>query len=115
MKAPRLDRFEAAVLATLFALSVAVLAGLLIRVWVKGGVVTGGDGYLVVDPLQYLNWLRQTSELYDSHKFFSDLEQAWLLILAAVARPDRMAYMTQFVRRRTAVALNTVPLRADIT
>jgi hypothetical protein len=39
-----------------------VLAGLLVRVWVKGGVFTGADGYLVVDPLQYLNWLRQASE-----------------------------------------------------
>ena len=46
----------------------AVRAGLLrarrpaVRVWVKGGVVTGADGYLVVDPLQYLNWPRQAGE-----------------------------------------------------
>jgi len=39
-----------------------VLIGLLVRVWVKGGVVTGADGYLVVDPLQYLNWLRQAGD-----------------------------------------------------
>jgi hypothetical protein len=39
-----------------------VLVGLLVRVWVKGGVVTGADGYLVVDPLQYLNWLRQAGD-----------------------------------------------------
>jgi hypothetical protein len=39
-----------------------VLAGLLVRVWIKGGVVTGADGYLVVDPLQYLNWLRQAGD-----------------------------------------------------
>ena len=57
--------------------------------------------------------LRQTSELSDSRKFFTDLEQIWLLLLAALAQPDRMAYMTQFIRRRTAVAVNTVPLRAD--
>jgi len=39
-----------------------VLIGLLVRVWLKGGVVTGADGYLVVDPLQYLNWLRQAGD-----------------------------------------------------
>jgi hypothetical protein len=39
-----------------------VLIGLLVRVWIKGGVVTGADGYLVVDPLQYLNWLRQAGD-----------------------------------------------------
>jgi hypothetical protein len=39
-----------------------VLIGLLVRVWIKGGVVTGADGYLVVDPLQYLNWLHQAGE-----------------------------------------------------
>jgi hypothetical protein len=57
-----LDRFDAAALAALALLSVAVLAGLLLRVWTKGGLVTGSDGYLVVDQLQYLNWLRQAGD-----------------------------------------------------
>jgi hypothetical protein len=40
-------------------------------VWAKGGVVTGSDGFLVVDQLQYLNWVRQAghhlavANLYD--------------------------------------------------
>ena len=59
MRRPRLDRFELVTLAALFALSVAVLAGLLVRVWAKGGVVTGSDGFLVVDQAQYLNWVRE--------------------------------------------------------
>jgi hypothetical protein len=65
------DRFEWLVLAALAALAFSVLAGLIVRTIVKGGVVTGGDGYLVVDPLQYLNWLRQSgshfaaANLYD--------------------------------------------------
>lgn len=59
---PRLDLFESAVLAALLALSCAVLAGLLVRVWDRGGLVTGSDGFLVVDQLQYLNWLRQAGE-----------------------------------------------------
>ncbi|MEA2474628.1 MAG: hypothetical protein QOE06_2543 [Thermoleophilaceae bacterium] len=62
MRRLRLDRFELVTLAGLSALSVAVLAGLLVRVWTKGGVVTGSDGLLVTDQLQYLNWLRQAGD-----------------------------------------------------
>ena len=57
----RLDRFEAGVLVALFALGVAPLLGLLVRVWTKGGLVTGADGFLVADPMQYLTWLREAS------------------------------------------------------
>ncbi|MBV8965581.1 MAG: TetR/AcrR family transcriptional regulator [Mycobacteriaceae bacterium] len=56
--------------------------------------------------------LRQTSELSDSHKFFSDLEEVLLLTLTALAQPDRIAYITQFIKRRTAIAVNSVPLRS---
>ena len=55
-------RFDWGVFAALVALSFAVLIGLLVRVWTKGGIVTGSDGFLVVDQLQYLNWLRQAGE-----------------------------------------------------
>ena len=58
----RRDPFEWIVLAGLTGLAFAVLVGLLVRTSVKGGFVTGGDGYLVVDPLQYLNWIRQSSQ-----------------------------------------------------
>lgn len=58
----RRDWFEWVVLFALSALAFAVLGGLFLRTIVKGGVVTGGDGFLVVDPLQYLNWLRQSSQ-----------------------------------------------------
>lgn len=57
----RLDRFEVGVLVALFALGVAPLAGLLLRVWTKGGVISGADGFLVADPMQYLTWLREAS------------------------------------------------------
>ena len=30
--------------------------------WLRGGVVTGADGFLVADPLQYLDWSRQAGE-----------------------------------------------------
>ena len=49
-------------LAALVALALAPLLGLLVRVWTQGGVVTGGDGFLVADPLQYLTWLREAGE-----------------------------------------------------
>jgi hypothetical protein len=42
---------RAAALAALAALAMAVLAGLLLKVWLGGGVVTGSDGFLVADPL----------------------------------------------------------------
>jgi hypothetical protein len=58
----RLDLLEATVLAALLALTLAPLLGLLVRVWTQGGVVTGGDGFLVADPLQYLTWLREAGE-----------------------------------------------------
>lgn len=58
----RRDRFEWLVLAALFALAFAVLAGLALRTLISGGWVTGGDGFLVVDPLQYLNWIRQSAD-----------------------------------------------------
>jgi hypothetical protein len=58
--------------------------------------------------------LRQTSDLSDSHSFFIDLEQIWLVVIRGVVKPDRIAYMKQFIRRRTAVATNTVALRPDL-
>jgi hypothetical protein len=58
----RLDAVEAGALAVLAALAMAVLGGLLLKVWIGGGVVTGADGFLVADPLQYLDWARQAGE-----------------------------------------------------
>jgi hypothetical protein len=58
----RLDCFEAGVLVALFALAIAPLTGLLLRVWTKGGLVTGADGFLVADPLQYITWLREAGK-----------------------------------------------------
>ena len=57
-----LARGDWLVLIALLALALAPLLGMLVRVWTKGGVVTGADGFLVTDPMQYLNWLRQSSQ-----------------------------------------------------
>lgn len=60
---PRLrpQAHEVVVALVLLALAFGPLVGLLIRVRTTGGVVTGGDGFLVADPLQYLTWLREAS------------------------------------------------------
>jgi len=75
---------------------------------VRSGVEPEVAGRLLVS---FHMGFRQTSEMSDSHSYFTDLEQIWLLILAGLAEPDRIDYMTQFVRRRTTVAFDTVPLR----
>ena len=56
------DPAALALLAVLAALAVAPLCGLLLRVGLRGGHLAGGDGFLVLDQLQYLNWLRQAGE-----------------------------------------------------
>lgn len=62
MTRARLDRFDWGVLLALVALAFASLAGLALRTMLQGGTITGGDGFLVADPMQYLNWLRQAGE-----------------------------------------------------
>jgi hypothetical protein len=61
-RARRLDAADLAALAALTALAFAVLAALLARVWLRGDFVTGADGFLVADPMQYLDWARQAGE-----------------------------------------------------
>jgi hypothetical protein len=53
-----LDRVELAVLVALSGLSLVVLAALL----TKGRAITGADGVLAADQLQYFTWIREASE-----------------------------------------------------
>jgi AcrR family transcriptional regulator len=58
--------------------------------------------------------MRQTSDPDEPERFLHDLQQAWSLALSAVAKPDRMDYLTQFLRRRTALAISkATALRRD--
>ncbi|MDV3126591.1 TetR/AcrR family transcriptional regulator [Mycobacterium sp. 21AC1] len=58
--------------------------------------------------------IRQTSDLDVPARFLTDLEQAWNLILPSFVSPDRLSYLTQFIRRRTALAIrNAAPLLPD--
>ena len=49
--------------------------------------------------------LRQISNLEEPERFLSDLEKSWVLALPGFVNPDRLEYFTQFLRRRTALAI----------
>ena len=49
--------------------------------------------------------LRQTSNLADPERFLHDLENMWVLVLPGFVKPDRIDYLNQFIKRRTAVAI----------
>ncbi|RAV14636.1 TetR/AcrR family transcriptional regulator [Mycolicibacterium sp. GF69] len=49
--------------------------------------------------------LRQTSDLDDPEHFLRGLQAAWSLLLPGLTAQDRVAYLTEFVKRHTAVAI----------
>jgi AcrR family transcriptional regulator len=49
--------------------------------------------------------LRQTSDLADPERYLLDLEKMWALVLPGFVKPDRVDYLNQFIKRRTAVAI----------
>ena len=49
--------------------------------------------------------LRQTSNLADPERYLHDLEKMWVLVLPGFVKPDRIDYLNQFIKRRTAVAM----------
>ena len=57
--------------------------------------------------------LRHASDLDRPEQFLPDLEKAWILLLPGFANPERMRYLSQFVRRRTAVASAKVSSRQN--
>lgn len=83
--------------------------------------VTEGDLAADSDPAAVARLLvamymgiRQTSDLDAPARFLTDLEQAWNLMLPGFVSPDRLSYLTQFIRRRTALAIKkATPLQPD--
>lgn len=61
-----------------------------------------GIGRLLVS--MYLG-LRQTSNLAEPERFLRDLENLWAIAMPGFVKPDRIDYLKQFIKRRTAVAL----------
>jgi TetR/AcrR family transcriptional regulator, transcriptional repressor for nem operon len=51
--------------------------------------------------------LRRTSNLDEPERFLLDLEKSWQLVLSGILQPDRVDYHSEFVRRRTALAIST--------
>jgi AcrR family transcriptional regulator len=49
--------------------------------------------------------LRQTSNLAEPERFLRDLGNMWALVMPGFVNPDRIDYLNQFIKRRTAVAL----------
>ncbi|KWX20277.1 TetR family transcriptional regulator [Mycolicibacterium wolinskyi] len=72
----------------------------------EGDIVDDSDPRTVARLLvsMYLG-TRQTSDLDDPQRFLTDLEQNWNLVLPGFANPDRLGYLSQFIRRRTALTI----------
>ena len=49
--------------------------------------------------------LRQTSNLAKPERFLHDVETAWAMMLPGFVESDRIEYLTEFIKRRTAVAI----------
>jgi AcrR family transcriptional regulator len=106
----RTDSLQARVLGSWIA-ELAVIARAAID---DGDVVDGIDAAELAKLLvsMYLG-IRQTSTLDDHDHYLADLERAWKLVLPGFAKPDRIGYLTQFIRRRTALAVrNATPVPA---
>jgi TetR/AcrR family transcriptional repressor of nem operon len=57
--------------------------------------------------------LRQASNLDEPERFLLDLEKSWSLVLTGILQPERIDYFSQFVRRRTALAITTASTSGD--
>jgi TetR/AcrR family transcriptional regulator, transcriptional repressor for nem operon len=75
----------------------------------EGDIVQQGDpediGRLLVSI--YMG-LRQASNLDEPVVLLGDFEKALSTVLRGIVRPDRIGYFTQFVKRRTALAIKAV-------
>ncbi|VBA61084.1 A-factor receptor protein [Mycobacterium attenuatum] len=84
------------------------LASVARRAIVEGDVAEGCDpqdvGRLIASI--YMG-LRQASDLDAPERFLRDLEKSWLLVLSGIAQPDRVDYFTQFIARRTVLAIRS--------
>jgi TetR/AcrR family transcriptional regulator, transcriptional repressor for nem operon len=49
--------------------------------------------------------LRQTSDLNDPQRYLSDFQRMWAVMLPGFVRPERIDYFSQFIKRRTNIAI----------
>jgi TetR/AcrR family transcriptional repressor of nem operon len=59
--------------------------------------------------------LRQTSDLDEPERFLSDFEKMWTIVLPGFVRPERIDYFSQFIRRRTKIAIGSTSALAGST
>ena len=107
----RTDGLQADVLGQ-WVVAFAAIAGKAIK---DGDIISDRDPHDIARILvsMYLG-LRQTSNLAEPEQFLRDLENMWTLALPGFVDPDRIDYLTQFIKRRTAVAQKkATPLAAD--
>jgi TetR/AcrR family transcriptional regulator, transcriptional repressor for nem operon len=80
----------------------------------EGDVIQVGDpediGRLLVSI--YMG-LRQASSLDEPVVLLGDFEKAMSTVLRGIVQPDRYAYFSQFLKRRSALAIKAVALPAD--
>jgi AcrR family transcriptional regulator len=71
-----------------------------------GDVIGDRDSQAIARLLvsMYLG-LRQTSNLAEPERFLHDLQDMWALVMPGFVKPDRIDYLNQFIKRRTAVAM----------
>jgi AcrR family transcriptional regulator len=81
-----------------------------------GDIIEGRDPRSIAKLLVSMyRGLRQTSSLAQPAQFLSDLENLWVLALNGFAKPDRIDYLLQFLKRRTAVAQkNATPIEETV-
>lgn len=72
----------------------------------EGDIQEGSDAEAIARVLLsiYLG-LRQTSDLADPQRYLRDLQSACAIVLPGFITADRLAYLTEFIKRRTAVAI----------
>jgi AcrR family transcriptional regulator len=78
----------------------------------EGDVIADRDPQDVVRTFMslYLG-LRQVGDLNGPERFLLEIEKGWNLVLPGIVPADRLPYFSQFIRRRTALAVRTVSAR----
>jgi AcrR family transcriptional regulator len=106
----RSEGFQARVLADW----VQVLAVAAERAVAEGDIIEGCDPQDVARVLLslYLG-LRQAGNLDEPEEFLQQVEKCWAIVLPGVVPPDRIGYFSQFIRRRTALAITTTSVQVD--
>ena len=59
--------------------------------------------------------LRQTSNLDEPGRFLRDFEAMWTIVLPGFVRPERIDYFSQFIKRRTKIAIGSTTTLAGST